>query len=412
MNQLLVVLALLSFSKFVISQTTNVSCSKDTLRYNPSSCMIRDTNIPDVNNINFIDFKPSMTSLSFTGGIMDSIPPNVLKIGNITIFSMSNTLIKTVKADDFQNGQFLKTFYLSNYSFTQLQANLFQYAPNIGTLTFYTGNLSSIDVKAFSELRKLTTLTLSLCGIKSLSVGIFDDLVSVTTIRMENNLLRELPLGLFDKTLNLTNLQISNNFLTSIPPKLLLHNSLTQFGARYNLLESVSTVRALTADFTDNFLKKVTISRVTTDALLNNNNISKLNCAKGLSIRTLGLSNNSLTSLRCIRAMKNLTYLDISRNKFKVLGRKGFKNLVNLYQLNTQDNSNLKFLRPVAFTNSKNLQIITCDDLVRYDTLKTIYPKLWWLTISTKMWNCTKLDNVTAILKNQSIYTVSIGCQN
>jgi Leucine-rich repeat (LRR) protein len=353
-----------------------------------------------------------MTSLSFTGGIMDSIPPNVLKIGNITIFSMSNTLIKTVKANDFQNGEFLKTFYLSNYSFTQLQANLFQYAPNIGTLTFYTGNLSSIDVKAFSELRKLTALTLSLCGIKSLSVGIFDDLVSVTTIRMENNLLKELPLGLFDKTLNLTNLQISNNLLTSIPPKLLLKNSLTQIAARYNLLESVSTVRALTADFTDNFLKMVTISRVTTNALLGNNKISKINCAKGLSIRTLSLNNNSLTSLHCIRAMKNLTYLDISRNKFKVLGWKGFKNLVNLYQLNTEDNNNLKFLRPVAFTNSKNLQILTCDDLVRYDTLKTIYPKIWWLTISTKSWNCTKFDNVTAILKSQSIYTVSIGCQN
>jgi Leucine-rich repeat (LRR) protein len=277
---------------------------------------------------------------------------------------------------------------------------------------FYTGNLSSIDVKAFSELRKLTALTLSLCGIKSLSVGTFDDLVSVTTIRMENNLLRELPLGLFDKSLNLTNLQISNNLLTSIPPKLLLHNSLTQFGARYNLLESVSTVRALSADFTNNLLKKVTITRMTTNALLENNKISKINCAKGLSIRTLSMGNNSLTSLHCIRAMQNLTTLDISSNKFKFLGRKGFKNLVNLYQLNTRDNSNLKFLRPVAFTNSKKLQILTCDNLEKYDTLKTIYPKLWWLTISTKSWNCTKFDNVTAILKTQKIYTVSSGCQN
>jgi Leucine-rich repeat (LRR) protein len=317
-----------------------------------------------------------------------------------------------VKADDFQNGKFLQTVFLTNYSFTQLQANLFQYAPNLQTLMIYTGNLSSIDVKAFSGLRNLIDLTLALCGIKSLSVGIFDDLVSVTAIRMENNLLKELPLGLFDKTLNLTNLQISNNFLTSIPPKLLLKNSLAQIAARYNLLESVSTVRALSADFTYNFLKKVTISRVTTNALLSNNNISKLNCAKGLSIRTLSLGNNSMTSLRCIRAMQNLTTLDISRNKFKVLGRKGFKNLVNLYQLNTRDNTNLKFLRPIAFTNSKNLQILTCDDLVRYDTLKTIFPKIWWLTISTKMWNCTKFDNVTAILKTQNIYTVSSGCQN
>jgi Leucine-rich repeat (LRR) protein len=267
-------------------------------------------------------------------------------------------------------------------------------------------------VKAFSELRKLTALTLSLCDIKSLSVGIFDDLVSVTTIRMENNLLKELPLGLFDKTLNLTSLQISNNFLTSIPPKLFLHNSLAQIAARYNLLESVSTVRARSADFTYNFLKKVTITRVTTNALLENNKISKINCAKGLSIRTLYLSNNSLTSLHCIRAMQNLTDLDISSNKFKVLGRKGFKTLVKLYKLNTRDNTNLKFLRPVAFSNSKNLQILTCDNLERYDTLKTIYPKIWWLTISTKMWNCTKFDNVTAILKSQKIYTVSSGCQN
>lgn len=408
---IMLLLILLSNIQFVVSQMTNLSCDKQDLQYSPNFCRIRNTDIPDVNNINFVDFKKTMTGLSFYGGVMDSIPPNVLKIGNITSFQASSTLMKSIKPEDFLNGQLLQTIFLTNFSFNAIQANLFQYAPNMQTLMLYVGTLNTIDVKAFSGLQNLTSLTMANLNIPNLLAGVFDDLIAMTALSLENNLLTELPVGLFAKNLALDNLKISYNKLIMVPPKLLLNQNLKTISIRYNLLEHISTFRALSADYTNNVLKTVTITKFTTNVLLMNNNITKLKCAKDLSIRSIYLENNLLHNLRCIKAMKNLTSLTITSNKFKGLNKKGFKNLNRLSQIEASSNL-FKVLRPMVFVNSKTLTAITCDDLARYDNLKILYPKLWKLKLNTKDWSCSKFDNVTSILKNQSIWLSSNGCQN
>lgn len=390
-------------------QKQNVSCAALELSFNRHYCAIK-TPIQDINNVNFVDLKPSFDRFSISG-ILSNFPQNFfVNYPFITSFSLSDSLIKSFTADNLIGAGNLTTLYLTNASFSTLKQNTFVNAPNIKVLSFFTGAITFIESGAFKGLSSLTDLTLQSNLLDTLQVGVFDDLIGVQYIRASYNRLTTIPNGIFNKNVNLTKVEFNSNQIKSLPSGLFFQN-LNFYGAsfRYNLLQAATTLRAILVDYSFNSIKTVFITIRTRNIFLDGNSLTRINCAHNLSVTGFSAENNSLVNFRCIRSMKNLTSLNLSSNNLTMVAMLAFKKMTSLSEVDLSKNK-FKNLWPRVFSTCAKLQTIYCDFFSNYQNLKKLMPKLWRLGINTKSWNCTKYDNTIALLKNLSIYTISNGC--
>lgn len=395
------------------TQKQNLTCSKTEIIFNSKYCAVRNTNIIDINNVEFVELKSSMTALSINSGVLDSLPSKLfVKHPYITNFFFTNTLMKNLKAEDLEGAENLLQLFLTNTSFSRLKNNSFERASKLTNLFLYQGIISEVDVNAFQALTSLIELTLTNQMLETLANGVLDDLIALKIIYLNENKISSLPEGLFTKNLNLTVVQASKNQLKSLPPNLFLNNLKIDYALfNENLLEKVTTLRINSIDLSKNQLHQVYITKRTTNVLLMDNFVTKINCAKNLSLKYLYADNNGISSFRCIKNMKDLFSISLAHNNLTVVGKSAFKKLTSLTNLNLYGNK-FKFLRPMVFAKAIKLQRLECDFLNNYQNLHQRHPYLSILRLNTKLWDCSKLDETNALLKSQKIYLLSNGCSN
>lgn len=411
-KRLLPFLLLLSVEIIKVSaDRQNLTCDKVELSFQPLHCGIRNTVIIDINNVDFVDLKSTMTRVTFRWGLVTMIPPNFfVKYPQVTLFSMMDTKMSKFGNEDLEGGGNLETLSLSNFAFTELKPQSFLNAPKLKQFTLFQGELSSIDANVFKGLKMLNHLSLTELKIESLPSGIFDELHDLQDLKIQKNFLSALPVDLFKRNPNLTRVDFSDNQIKNVPLNIFANNLNVDYASfRNNLLEKSSTFRVYSIDLTDNKLKTIFITKKTRNVLLANNKIDRVNCATDLSIIGFHAFNNSISNFRCIRNMKNITNINLSFNNLTIVGKPAFKNLVNLKEVNLIGNK-LKFLWPRIFIPATKIETIYAEFFNNYRNLKLMLPKIWRVELKTKFWNCTYFDEVMGILKNQKIYTISNGC--
>lgn len=397
--------------QLVWSQRQNLTCSPTDLRFNSRSCFIRQTNITDINYVDFVDFKPTMTTMAIVSGPISGFPPGFfLKYPQVTTFTIQDATMSNFNGTELTGASNLTLLFMSNTGFSKLQGNSFKKAPNLRNLALYSGILQKIDVSAFSGLKQLTELSITDHIVDDLQVGVFDELIALTYLYISNNRLTTLHSGLFKYISGLSVIEAFENRIKTLPQNLFFNNpKISAANFRDNLLEKVTTLRAQTIDLQNNSLKQVFVTRFTKMASLGLNQITRINCALNLSITTFDPSDNLLPNFRCIRSMTNASIVIASNNNITFIGKPAFQRLTRLSEIRL-DGNKLKFLWPRIFAPATGLQSITCDFLSNYHNLTLRYPKLWRIQLNSKTWNCTKFDLATSVLRAQNIFVASNGC--
>lgn len=397
--------------QLVLSQRQNLTCSPTDLRFNPRNCFIRQTNITDINNVDFVDFRPTMTTMGIASGPISGFPPGFfIKYPQVSTFTITDATMSKFNGSELAGAANLTLLFMTNTGFSKLQGNSFKNAPNLRNLALFSGILQTIDVTAFSGLKQLTRLSITDHMVDNLQVGVFDELTALTNLFISNNRLTTLHSGLFKHVPDLSVIEAFGNRIKTLPQNLFFNNTkISSANFRDNLLEKVTTLRVETIDLQNNSLKQVFVTRFTRTASLGLNKITRINCAFNLSITIFDPSGNLLPNFRCIRSMTNVSIVIASNNNITFIGKPAFQRLTRLSEIRL-DGNKLKFLWPRIFAPATGLQSISCDFLSNYHNLTVRYPRLWRITLNSKSLNCSKFDLATSVLQAQNIFVSSNGC--
>lgn len=190
-------------------------------------------------------------------------------------------------------------------------------------------------------------------------------------ITLNHNQINLIEEGAFENNKDLLLLDISYNNLTSI----------------YNL-----TV-GLEVNMNHNLLTKIHVSSSFTKLEFVGNLVTSLSCSVNPSMQFLDGSNNALKSMNCIKTMTNLTTLLLSNNNFTQLVKTAFTQLTKLQYLEIYKNP-IKTLKSSVFGPLIQLRELYVDHLTLYKTLRTVLPNIEKLGVTSKTWNCTKVETV------------------
>lgn len=199
-------------------------------------------------------------------------------------------------------------------------------------------------------------------------------------IYLGSNQISSVENGTFDAMSILITLDLSNNTLTTIYP--------ITVGSDINL------------NF--NLLKTINISSSFTKLQFKSNRVASLICADKLNMKTLDASNNSLTSMNCIKKMINITDLNLSFNKFHKLSKMSFGNLKLLSKLDLSYNL-IKKLGLQIFSPLVSLKTLKVDKLIVYKKIHDKIPKLTDLSLTTKLWNCTYIQGIASTINVDNV---------
>ncbi|XP_045462948.1 leucine-rich repeat-containing protein let-4-like [Harmonia axyridis] len=332
----------------------------------------------------------------------------------LTFLGNNNDILRT---NSFSLLEKLERVFLNSTGIKTIQSRAFSGSSTIKLVNLADNKISRIPKDTFSQLQNLTFLDLSNNNIEDIEEESFSGCVSLTYIDLSNNSLKKLSSSKFESLLYLQTLNLSRNSLESMDSNWCHH-----FHSLKNLIldhNRISTVENCTSNFNIDVLS------------FSNNNITILNGPLfPIKLRKLNLSGNLMKVLknRPFQLLKNLEFLDISKNKLDNLPFELFVNLKKLSYLDVSFNNlvkinvgvfhglvSLKFLNLAdietgAFFSTKNLTEIDISGNAITDldakTLFKFCSKLAFLNIDGNSFTCSDLSQifVQAEEKKISIY--------
>lgn len=256
-------------------------------------------------------------TIRFKNCELHEIPMDLFTVyDDVHEFDMSCLGIRTLQSNSFNEAKYLSRLNASRNQITDIPANLFNQSEKIINLDLSFNQITHFDTETFPDENKLEILNLSGNNISKLSVHTFRKLINLKHLRLSKNRIAEIPSFLFNKTGNLIEIDLS-----------------------YNQIQTIN-----------NFV-----------------------FSNDLNLKRIKLSHNQLSSLHHeFFILSNLTYLDISWNKFTVLMAEFFENHRQLKYLDVSGNS-IEWLDNDTFNQLQKLQHLNLS----YNSLTTIAPSLF-----------------------------------
>ncbi|XP_049278727.1 toll-like receptor 7 isoform X1 [Anopheles funestus] len=379
-----------------------------------------------------------ITQATFNMSNMEELPKQLFDTFTyIKIANFTRSGIKHVSRYSLERASSLQTLDLSRNALYELTAYCFSGAVNLIEILLPYNNISSIDNTAFNSLDNLAVLELTDNKLHSLDSKVFGSLASLQTIYLDYNELQVIERGLFSSNVKLQNILLQNNRISVVEegalathsPSLLSILSLSNNNLTKLNLKGVN-VRKL--NLANNRLEEIYLSQWMESVFAQHNNISSIfmDNSSSMSLKTLNLENNSITSLESIQHLDSLVNLYLSNNrigplnltsltKFTKLEHLGlertfisnlqhgtFAQQQSLKWLDLSDN-NLDHFDFDILTSSTTLQTIYLDGnrlkSLNFEHLKKTFPSLVEIGVSDNNWNCSYLTQLVRYCNEHSI---------
>lgn len=154
-------------------------------------------------NVNSLDNgKNDMVMTGFVGSVKNSylvkmvhvsatraqyIPANIGKLFNLTSFYFGNSMLNTIKSEDFAGMEQLERLELGWNLLTFVPTDAFTTLPKLRYLSFYRNRIQELSVGVFSKNVNLRELWLSKNQIKFIASGVFDGLTQISELAIDDN---------------------------------------------------------------------------------------------------------------------------------------------------------------------------------------------------------------------------------
>lgn len=376
----------------------------------PLACTVQNAVFTSDSNIEYTNFGKNFTRFEIYNSQMAFIFQNFfIDFPQLQSIVIGDSLFSTIRPNDFNGAKKLLETNFFNTTIETLQNNSFQACRSLQLVSMVNGILSTVEGNAFKGLRNMNQLRLNNNKLTTLVSGILDDLVNLESFYCYYNSITSIPVDFFTRTTKLIVVNLSSNQIVSIDSKTFINQkNLNSLSLSNNLLTSLDVTAVTCLDLDNNQLTTFHIQNFIKELSISNNFLSSLTCDTNLSTITLDVSYNHLQNMKCIRAMINLTNLDIKYNKMAHLSKKAFQKLSKMWYLNVNGNPK-KIHKIISFSPMKSLLILRVDGLKNYKVVKKNLPNLYKIVLTTDTWNCSRATNIAKILQNQKIMYDSIN---
>ena len=249
----------------------------------------------------------------------------------ITLLSLYDENISTLKADDFSGLTNLKGLSLRDNNLSSLPANIFSDLSALEGLSLSSNKLSSLNANIFSNLSALEELSLRENELSSLDENIFSGLTALEALSLSSNKLSSLDANIFSSLTALELLHLYSNELSSLDEN--IFSDLTA-------LKELSLSRNKLSSLDANIFSDLSALEL---LYLYSNELSSLdtNIFSDLSaLKELHLYSNELSSLdtNIFSNLSALEELHLDRNELSSLPANIFSNLSALEELYLEEN--------------------------------------------------------------------------
>uniref|UniRef100_A0A182JKX0 Uncharacterized protein n=1 Tax=Anopheles atroparvus TaxID=41427 RepID=A0A182JKX0_ANOAO len=425
-----------------MSQSVEYSCDGDSdgyyHRYEPS---ITFSNVFINSSISYsfnCAGSDQRTTISFINSTLDDVPKKLFDtFRNLKDATLSNCNIQNINGYSMERASSLQILDISKNALQEVKSYAFTGADNLVNLNLALNRISTIDPTAFHLLPKLQILNLERNKLRMLDGALFTKLVEIRFVMLNHNELELIEEGLFQENTKLRYILLHNNRIsvfdemalgTNRPYLLTLwNNRLTKLNLRNSSVEAVQ-VR-------NNSLEEVYLSPWIEQLYAENNKISQIQADRSnlISIKTLSLKNNSISTLEMVSWMQTLEVLDLTGNKLGSLSIDSFAKLTNLQQLRLE-RTGITNLQHGTFAQQEkllwldlsynnldkiDLDILTSSTLleelyldgnrlksIEYGNMKKMFPALTKLGLVDNRWNCTFLSNIVRYCNENGIQLI------
>lgn len=392
----------LLLSAWTISASNEIPCSQSSFQM-PSHCEIVKQKVLPTDRFGNPESQ-EIYELFITFSDMPVIPEKVFvynpKLLFVSIFECRTTRItKNV----FANAVQLQKFFIQKNNIPMLTNNTFISCKSLEKLELNGNKIVQIESAVFQGLSRLGFLSLADNLVEDFPPTMLYPLVALQMFHALGNKLKSIDELFFNKNPFLTYVDLSNNQLTTLPATLFsVHSFLDSIILQNNLI-NIANIDFPHVDLSNNMLTTFFVGSNIKKLNLQNNFIESIQCSKVLKVNAFVGDNNSLTSFHCITEMVHLTFLSLSRNKFKKPAPQSFVNLKVLQNFDICDSKSSVKWQASFFKGLNYLIILRIDKLFTYKFVKTYLPNLSMLALATSKWNCEFFQRVNKTLDAQKI---------
>ncbi|KAG4065931.1 hypothetical protein HA402_008927 [Bradysia odoriphaga] len=426
------------------SETTTINCSNNGCGAYNKDTSVKCCKYEDLQSDEFVYDNIVSNSYSRSYGTISTYSLNVQK------FVVINSNISKIPKNLFQNIEQLKYLDVVNSGVRNIFVTDFYGANELTHLNLTKNAIETLEPKLFVHAQNLLVLDLSFNDITNLSEYAFDHLDKLNTLILSNN-----KLITFDINQRFTELEvfsIKENSLAVMGQTIFQNSSklrdvnLRNNNLRINYLVLPSDATLESFDISNNFAsisissKNISITNTTTSVYFvhrsvevldaSYNQISNIQFESNVSLTTLNLTNNNLTSVESLTHLHNLKQLDLSFNTIKDFGISSFSEMNDLRVLNLQksgltsldfgtfsqqtqltfldiSDNNLKKIDfdMLMFMSSLSVLYIDGNQFTNIDVsdIKSILPNLTTISISRNLFDCRDLISIMKILSSLRI---------
>lgn len=349
------------------------------------------------------------------------------KFTALKVLEANDVKLEEMSRDDFKSARNLYNLSLSHNIISALQNVAFMYMKNLTFVDLSHNQISKIHDAAFDEMSSnLSVVNLSFNKIEKFPENYFLLLGKQTglSINLESNLIDSIEQSNSSeaKTANIRFLNLQNNKISVFESSKLIIAELILNNNRVEKLNILPTVEVLHVD--NNKLRELYVSSSLRNVSAINNEIRELKCDKNLSIESLTLSGNELTSgvFIQLRHASELRFLDLSSNMLGALKTDSFAEMTQLEELHLSHSGIIKisfglfshqnhlkilnishnglgFIDYHMFTTLSNLTTwdISGNNLTKlkdYEQFRDIFKSLSRIGLEENDWNCEYLSKL------------------
>ncbi|XP_052897991.1 uncharacterized protein LOC128304796 [Anopheles moucheti] len=382
----------------------------------------------------------NVQQVKFENCTVEELPKQLFdSFNSIHIANLTRSGIKYVNRYSLERAISLQILDLSWNALSELTANCFAGASQVTKLVLSYNNISSIDDMAFNSLINLKILLLTGNRLRSLNNKMFATLGELHTIYLDSNELQVIERNLFSNNGQLQNILLKNNRISVVEEGAftvepysgsvlsilsLSNNNLTKL--------NLSGVKVKKVYVANNKLEEIYLSSSMELVSAGNNRIANIlmDNATSMSLTTLDLDNNSITSFESINHLTSLVNLFLSNNRIGPLNLTSFAKLTKLEQLGLE-RTHISNLQHGTFAQQESLKWLdlSYNNLDRFDFdiltsstalekifldgnrlksldfqyLRKTFPSLVKIGLSDNNWNCTYLIKLVRYCTEHSI---------
>uniref|UniRef100_A0A4Y0BFC0 Leucine rich immune protein (TM) n=1 Tax=Anopheles funestus TaxID=62324 RepID=A0A4Y0BFC0_ANOFN len=380
----------------------------------------------------------NIQQVSFENSSVEELPKQLFDtFTSIQTANLTRSGIKHVSRYSLERASSLQTLDLSRNALYELTAYCFSGARALTKLILSHNNISSIDSTAFNSLINLVALLLTGNKLHSMDSKVFGSLASLQTIYLDFNELQVIESGLFSSNVQLQNILLQNNRISVVEegalethsPSVLSILSLSNNNLTKLNLKGVNAKKLYLAN---NKLEEIYLSQWMESVYAQHNNISSIfmDNSSSMSLKTLDLENNSITSFESIQHLDSLVNLYLSNNRIGPLNLTSLTKFTKLEELGLErtfisnlqhgtfaqqqslkwldlSDNNLDHFDFDILTSSTTLQTIYLDGnrlkSLNFEHLKKTFPSLVEIGFSDNNWNCSYLIQLVRYCTEHSI---------